>query len=51
MFAAGVNIKVLQSYLGQRNLRATGIHLQLTRNSDQKARTIVQQLINGFDKP
>ena len=50
MLEAGVNIKVLQSYLGHRNLKATEIYLHLTRNSDQKARKIVQQLMNGPEK-
>lgn len=50
MLEAGANIKVLQSYLGHRNLKATEIYLHLTRNSDQKARDIVQQLMNGPEK-
>jgi integrase/recombinase XerD len=51
MLEAGVNIKVLQSYLGHRNLKATEIYLHLTRNSDQKARKVVEQLMNGPEKP
>ena len=51
MLEAGVNIRVLQSYLGHRNLKATEIYLHLTRNSDQKARKIVQQLMNGPENP
>ena len=51
MLEAGINIRVLQSYLGHRNLKATEIYLHLTRNSDQRARKIVQQLMNGPEKP
>jgi len=51
MLEAGINIRVLQSYLGHKNLRATEIYLHLTRNSDQQARKIVQQLMNGPEKP
>jgi len=51
MLEAGVNIKVLQSYLGHKNLLATEIYLHLTRNGDQKARNIVQQLMNGPETP
>ncbi len=51
MLEAGTNIRVLQSYLGHKSLKATEIYLHLTRNSDQKARKIVQQLMNGPKKP
>ncbi len=51
LLEAGANIKVLQSYLGHKSLKATEIYLHLTRNSDQKARKIVQQLMNGPKKP
>lgn len=51
MLEAGVSLRVLQSYLGHRNLQATEIYLHLTRHSDEKARKIVQQLMNGPVKP
>ena len=51
MLEAGVNIRRLQSYLGHKNLQVTEIYLHLTRDGDQKARKIVQQLMNGPEKP
>ncbi len=51
MLEAGVNIRMLQSYLGHKNLQVTEIYLHLTRDGDQKARKIVQQLMNGPEKP
>lgn len=47
MVEAGVNLRVLQSYLGHKNLQATEIYLHLTRNSNEKARKIVRELMNG----
>ena len=47
MLEAGVNLKVLQSYLGHKNLQATEVYLHLTQHSDQKARRIVERLMNG----
>ena len=46
MLEAGINIKVLQQYLGHRNLQATEIYLHLTRNSDAAARKLVQEHMN-----
>lgn len=51
LLESGVNLRVLQSYLGHKNLQATEIYLHLTRNSDEKARKIVHQLMNGPAKP
>lgn len=47
MLDAGVNIKVLQTYLGHQNLNSTEIYLHLTRYGDEKARRIVQHCMNG----
>ena len=47
MLEAGASLRVLQSYLGHKNLQATEIYLHLTRNSDEKARKIVARLMNG----
>lgn len=47
MLDAGVNIKVLQTYLGHQNLKSTEIYLHLTRYGDEKARRIVQHCMNG----
>jgi len=47
MLEAGVNIKVLQEYLGHKNLQATEVYLHLTRNSNEHARRMVDRLMNG----
>ena len=47
MLEAGVNLKVLQTYLGHKNLQATEVYLHLTRHSDEQARRIVERLMNG----
>ena len=47
MLEAGVNLKVLQSYLGHKNIQSTEIYLHLTRNSDAEARRVVDRLMNG----
>ena len=47
MLEAGVNLKVLQSYLGHKTLQATEVYLHLTRHSDEQARRIVERLMNG----
>jgi integrase/recombinase XerD len=47
MLEAGVNLKVLQAYLGHKNLQATEVYLHLTQHSDQKARRIIERLMNG----
>lgn len=51
MLEAGVNLKVLQSYLGHKNLQATEVYLHLTRNSDTHAREVVERLMNGPQRP
>jgi site-specific recombinase XerD len=43
----GVNLKVLQTYLGHKNLQATEVYLHLTQHSDEKARRVVERLMNG----
>ncbi len=47
MLEAGVNLKVLQAYLGHKNLQATEVYLHLTLHSDEKARSVVERLMNG----
>ena len=47
MLEAGVNLRVLQSYLGHKTLQATEVYLHLTRNSDAAARAAVERLMNG----
>ncbi len=47
MLEAGVNLKVLQTYLGHKNLQATEVYLHLTQHSDQKARRVIERLMNG----
>jgi len=47
MLEAGVNLKVLQTYLGHQNIEATEIYLHLTRGSNQAAQRIVQSIMNG----
>lgn len=47
MLEAGINIRVLQQYLGHKNLQATEIYLHLTRNSDAQARQLVEEQMNG----
>lgn len=47
MLEEGVNLKVLQTYLGHKNLQATEIYLHLTRNGDRQARRAVERLMNG----
>lgn len=43
----GVNLKVLQRYLGHKNLQATEVYLHLSRRADQRARQIVSDIMNG----
>lgn len=47
MLEQGVNLKVLQTYLGHKNLQATEIYLHLTRHSDDKARRVIEKFMNG----
>ena len=47
MLEAGVNLKVLQTYLGHKNIQSTEVYLHLTRNSDAHGRAVVEQLMNG----
>jgi hypothetical protein len=42
-----VNVKVLQGYLGHKNLSATEVYLHLTRNANEHARAVVDRLMNG----
>lgn len=47
MLEEGVNLKVLQTYLGHKNLQATEVYLHLTRRGDERARRIVESIMNG----
>ena len=47
MLDEGVNLKVLQTYLGHKNLQATEVYLHLTRRGDEQARRIVEAIMNG----
>jgi integrase len=47
MLEEGVNLKVLQTYLGHKNLQATEVYLHLTRRGDEQARRIVESIMNG----
>ena len=47
MLEQAVNLKVLQTYLGHKNLQATEIYLHLTRHSDDKARRVIEKFMNG----
>lgn len=47
MLDAGVNLKVLQGYLGHKNLQATEVYLHLTRLGDERGRQIVAEIMNG----
>lgn len=47
LLEAGVNLKVLQSYLGHKSLQATEVYLHLTRHSDAQGRAAVECLMNG----
>lgn len=47
MLEAGVNLKVLQTYLGHQNIEATEIYLHMTRGSNEAAQQIVQAIMNG----
>ena len=47
MLEEGVNLKVLQTYLGHKNLQATEVYLHLTRRGDERARRIVKSIMNG----
>ena len=41
----GVNLKVLQQYLGHRSLQTTAIYLHLTCQGDEHARSIIRRLM------
>lgn len=41
----GVNLKVLQQYLGHTSLQTTEIYLQLTQQGDEHARSLVERLL------
>lgn len=47
LLEAGVNLKVLQSYLGHKSLQSTEVYLHLTRHSDRQGRAAVDRLMNG----
>jgi len=47
MLEEGVNLKVLQAYLGHKSLQATEVYLHLTRRGDEQARRIVESIMNG----
>jgi integrase/recombinase XerD len=47
MLEEGVNLKVLQSYLGHKTIQATEVYLHLTRHGDAVARAAVERLMNG----
>lgn len=47
MLERGVNVRILQEYLGHKNLQATEIYLHLTRHGDEHARRIVDDHFNG----
>ena len=47
MLEEGVNLRVLQAYMGHKNLQATEVYLHLTRNADLAARRIVETIMNG----
>ena len=42
----GVNLKVLQQYLGHSTLQTTEIYLHLTRQGDEQARAIIEHLLD-----
>ena len=41
----GVNVKVLQQYLGHSSLQTTEIYLHLTQQGDEQARRVVERLL------
>jgi len=43
----GVNLKVLQQYLGHTTLQTTEIYLQLTQQGDEQARRVVDSLLDA----
>lgn len=43
----GVNLKVLQQYLGHTTLQTTEIYLQLTQQGDEQARRLIEGLLPG----
>ena len=47
MLEEGVNLRVLQTYLGHKNLQATEVYLHLTRRGAEQARRIVESIMNG----
>ena len=51
MLDEGVNLKVLQRYLGHKNLQATEVYLHLSRRADERGRQIIDQIMNGPPTP
>jgi site-specific recombinase XerD len=45
LLEAGVNLRLIQLYLGHRSLRTTAIYLHLTHSTEQRAETAINQLM------
>ena len=45
LLEAGVNLRVIQKYLGHRSLKATSIYLHLTRDGEEQAHATINVLM------
>ena len=49
LLEAGVNLLVIQKYLGHSNIETTMVYLHLTQKGHEDASQIVNQLMEGLD--
>ena len=49
LLEAGVNVRVIQRYMGHAQLESTLIYLHLTKKGAEEAYDLINQVMGGFD--
>jgi len=49
LLEAGVNLRVIQRYMGHAQLETTMVYLHLTRKGEEEAYSIIDRVMKGFD--